>query len=63
MRTPIDHVKEDVRDQDAMQYRLVGTMCLIFGGCTLFGILIPNPIYGRLSFSLSEASYLTWVYC
>jgi SSS family solute:Na+ symporter len=50
MRTPIDHVKEDVRDQDAMQYRLVGIMCLVFGGFTLLGMLIPNPLTGRLGF-------------
>ncbi len=50
MRTPIDHVKEDVRDQDAMQYRLVGIMCLVFGGFILLGILIPNPLYGRIGF-------------
>ena len=50
MRTPIDHVKEDVRDQDAMQYRLIGIMCLVFGGFTLLGMLIPNPMHGRLAF-------------
>lgn len=50
MRTPIDHAKEDVRDQDAMQYRLVSIMCLVFGGFVLFGMLIPNPAYGRLAF-------------
>jgi Na+/proline symporter len=48
--TPIDHAKEDVRDQDAMQYRLVSIMCLVFGGFALFGILIPNPLNGRLAF-------------
>lgn len=42
MNTPID--------QDAMQYRLVGIMCLVFGTFALLGILIPNPMYGRLCF-------------
>jgi hypothetical protein len=50
IKTPIDHEKEDVRDQDAMQYRLVGLMCLIFGVFALLGMLIPNPPRGRLSF-------------
>ena len=50
MKTPIDHAKEDVRNQDAMQYRLVGIMCLIFGGGTSLGMLIPNPLYGRIAF-------------
>ena len=50
MRTPIDHAKEDVRDQDAMQYRMVGIMCLVFGGFILLGIFIPNPLHGRMGF-------------
>jgi SSS family solute:Na+ symporter len=50
MRTPIDHAREDVRDQDAMQYRLVGLMCLVFGGFISLGILIPNPLSGRIGF-------------
>ncbi len=50
MDTPIDHATEDVRNQDAMQYRLVGIMCLVFGGGTTLGMLIPNPLYGRLAF-------------
>lgn len=50
MSTPIDHKKEDIRDQDGMQYRLVGIMCLVFGGFTLLGILIPNPLTGRMGF-------------
>lgn len=50
MKTPIDHAREDVRDQDAMQYRLVGIMALVFGGFILLGILIPNPFWGRLCF-------------
>lgn len=50
MRTPIDHAKEDVRDQDAMQYRMVGIMCLVFGGFILLGTFIPNPLHGRMGF-------------
>lgn len=50
MRTPIDHENEPMRDQDAMQYQLVGMLCLIFGFFALLGILIPNPIHGKLSF-------------
>ena len=33
-----------------MQYRVVGIMCLVFAGFTLLGILIPNPLAGRLGF-------------
>jgi SSS family solute:Na+ symporter len=65
MRTPIDHVKEDIRDQDAMQYRLVGIMCLVFGGFTLLGILIPNPLSGRMGFLFVGGTIFaigTWLY-
>lgn len=65
MRTPIDRVREDVRDQDAMQYRLIGLMCLIFGGFTLLGILIPNPLSGRLGFLFVGGVIFamgTWLY-
>lgn len=51
MRTPIDHLAEGGQDQDAMQYRLVGVMSLVFGGFTLLGMLIPNPLWGRLCFA------------
>jgi len=50
MKTPIDHVKEDITDQDVMQYRLVGIIALAFGAFSLLGMLIPNPLSGRLSF-------------
>jgi Na+/proline symporter len=65
MRTPIDHATEDVRDQDAMQYRMVGIMCLVFGGFILLGIFIPNPLHGRMGFLFVGGSIFTlgvWLY-
>lgn len=50
MRTPIHPATEQVQGRDAMQGRLVGGMCLVFGGFTLAGAAIPNPLYGRLAF-------------
>ncbi len=50
MKTPVDHVRESLRDQDAMQYRLVGLTCLLFGFGLLLGIFIPNPLRGRMAF-------------
>lgn len=50
MRTPLEESGDQGRDQDHMQYRLVGLMCLVFGGATLLGALIPNPWTGRLGF-------------
>lgn len=63
MRTPIDHKKEDIRHQDAMQYRLVGIMCLIFGGGTTLGMLIPNPMYGRIAFLFVGGTILIFGIC
>ncbi|MBN2643704.1 MAG: hypothetical protein JXR78_18790 [Victivallales bacterium] len=59
IKTPIDHKKEDVRNQDAMQYRLVGIMCIIFGGFATLGMLIPNPLSGRLCFLFVGGIILT----
>ncbi len=51
MRTPVDHVVEDVVNQDAVQYQLVSIMCLTFGGFTLACMAIPNPRHGRMAFA------------
>jgi solute:Na+ symporter, SSS family len=50
MARPIDHDLEDVKHQDAMQYKMLGFMCLILGGFILLGMLIPNELSGRLCF-------------
>lgn len=50
MRTPINAVTDPTEDQDHMQYQLIGLMCLVFGGATLLGALIPNPASGRIGF-------------
>lgn len=47
---PVDRAAEGGIDQDHMQYRMVGLLCLVFGGFLLAGMLIPNPWSGRLSF-------------
>lgn len=50
MKTPIDPIAEGIVYDDARQYRTVGTLCLIYGAAMLLGILIPNPLQGRLCF-------------
>lgn len=50
MRTPINHRTEDVVNQDAIQFKLVGVMCMAFGAFTLACIAIPNPYHGRMAF-------------
>ena len=47
---PVNHAAEGGVDQDAMQYRVVGMLCLVFGAFLLAGVLIPNPLRGRLAF-------------
>jgi solute:Na+ symporter, SSS family len=49
-KRPVDRVAEGGTDQDYMQYRMVGLLCLAFGVFLLAGMLIPNPWSGRLSF-------------
>jgi SSS family solute:Na+ symporter len=52
LKRPVDHIAEGGENQDAMQYQIVGALALIMGGFLLFCILIPNPLYGRLSFAV-----------
>jgi Na+/proline symporter len=47
---PIDRAHGEGRDQDAMQYRVVGRLSMILGGFMLVCMLIPNPLRGRLAF-------------
>jgi Na+/proline symporter len=49
---PVDHMAEGGENQDAMQYRVIGWLCLVMGGFLLLCILIPNPPEGRWSFAL-----------
>jgi len=51
MRTPIDPVAEKIVYDDGRQYRAIGMLCLIYGTAMMFGILIPNPLQGRLCFA------------
>ncbi len=49
MRTPVDFQKEIGEDNDAQQCRLLGLLCLIYGGFIALLVLIPNPGRGRLA--------------
>jgi hypothetical protein len=51
MRTPVNHVTEDVSNQDAIQCKLVGIMCFVFGGFITLCAAIPNPPRGRIAFA------------
>lgn len=49
---PVNHLGEGGENQDAMQYRIVSVLALIVGGFLALGVLIPNPLSGRVTFLL-----------
>lgn len=51
LNTPINHREEDSRNQQAMQYRLVGLITLLMGACVALGIFIPGGVTGRVCFA------------
>lgn len=49
---PVLYVAEGGTESDDLQARTLGILCFIYGGfITLLGILIPNPLGGRLCFA------------
>lgn len=52
METPListdDSAKSD--ESDFQQRALLGKMCMVYGGCIMLMVLIPNDIQGRLCF-------------
>ncbi|HUB27065.1 MAG TPA: hypothetical protein VL992_16690 [Tepidisphaeraceae bacterium] len=66
LRTPVDPIKEGVADYDQIIYRLVGGLCLVYGGFVLLLTLIPNSLGGRACILFCGASIasmggaLTW---
>lgn len=52
MRTPIDHVAEKTEDHDAIQYKVMGMLSMVFGAVLSLGVLIPNAFDDRVLFIL-----------
>ncbi|MEA2734945.1 MAG: hypothetical protein QOE14_1396, partial [Humisphaera sp.] len=50
MRTPVDFEREEGPGSDNMQAKVMGMLCLIYGGFITLLALIPNPLSGRLAF-------------
>jgi Na+/proline symporter len=50
LRTPIDAVGEKLENLDGVMYRMIGTLCLVYGSFVLLLIAIPNTMRGRLCF-------------
>jgi Na+/proline symporter len=56
MGTPVDFRKEVGAGNDAQQYRVLGLMCLVYGGFMLLLVLVPNSLGGRLGMFFCAAS-------
>lgn len=52
LKRPVDHLGEGGENQDAMQYKIIGVLSLVMGSFLLLCVLIPNPLYGRVSFAI-----------
>jgi hypothetical protein len=50
MRTPIDFAREEGAGSDNLQARVMGLLCLIYGGFITLLAAIPNPWIGRAAF-------------
>lgn len=46
--TPVDFESEVGGDNTAHQALIIGTLCMVYGGVVALGILIPNPLSGRI---------------
>ena len=53
--TPVDFESEVGNDNDAQQGRIMGTLALVYGGFVALGILIPNPMPGRIAILFTAA--------
>ena len=48
---PVDSTSEGGVESDGMQAKVLGMLCLVYGGfISLLGIIIPNPMTGRMCF-------------
>ncbi len=50
LRTPIDAKSEGIVSRDDVLYRLMGLLCIVFGGFITLLVVIPNAMMGRLCF-------------
>jgi hypothetical protein len=51
LQTPVDFEKEEGPGSDNLQAKVMGILCMIYGGFILLLILIPNPWTGRIAFA------------
>ena len=58
LKTPVDFEQEVGNDNSAQQERIMGTLALVYGGFVALGILIPNPMSGRLAIAFTASVLL-----
>ena len=52
MHTPVDFAREErSAGSDNVQARVMGMLCLLYGGFVTLLVVIPNPLTGRLAFA------------
>lgn len=51
LKTPVDFHKEEGVGSDNLQAKIMGLLCMIYGGFVLLLMLIPNSLGGRLAFA------------
>jgi len=50
MHTPVDFHAEEGAGSDNLQAKVMGFLCLVYGGFITLMAVIPNPLLGRLAF-------------
>ncbi len=58
MDTPVTADSDEHRHTDAMQCKVLGRLCMAYGGVTMLGMLIPNPWSGRMCFLFCGGSIM-----
>jgi hypothetical protein len=51
MHTPVDFEREQGAGSDNVQAKVMGMLCLVYGGFITLLMVIPNPWTGRLAFA------------
>lgn len=50
MKRPIVHDAEETLQSDAFQHKILGILCMIYGGFSSLGVFIPNTFQDRMLF-------------
>lgn len=58
INTPVDFDSEIGGDNTAQQARIMGVLSLIYGGFIVLGILIPNPVLGRVAIAVCSLFFI-----